>query len=96
MLSNGETSAPALHQRKKGIHDPGETHHRVFRSGMGSPHKVDQIEMVQRCTARFVCNNHSHHNNVTAMLNKLQWDSLAQWRARAQVTMMYRISNNLV
>ena len=32
---------------------------------------IDQIEMVQCCVARFVCNNYSCHSSVTAMLNKL-------------------------
>jgi len=58
--------------------------------------KIDQIEMVQRRAARFVTNNYSRHSSVTAMLQKLQWDNLAQRRARAKVTMLYKITNSLV
>ena len=33
-------------------------------------------EKIQRCAARFVLNDYSHHSNVTNMLSRLQWDSL--------------------
>ena len=32
-------------------------------------------EKIQRCAARFVLNDYSHHSNVTNMLSRLQWDS---------------------
>jgi len=35
-------------------------------------------------------------SSVTAMLQKLQWDSLQQWRARSRVLMLYRIRNGLI
>jgi len=57
---------------------------------------VNKIEAVQRSAARFACRDHKHTSSVTAMLQKLQWDSLQERRAHSRVIMLYRIRNGLV
>ena len=57
---------------------------------------VHPLDMVQRCCARFVYQDFSRESNVTRMLNRLQWDTLAHRRAKAKVTMLYRVVNQLV
>ena len=51
---------------------------------------------VQRSAARFAWRDHKHTSSVTAMLQKLQWDSLQERRAHSRVIMLYRIRNDLV
>ena len=41
-------------------------------------------------------NNYSRESSVTAMLEELKMDSLQHRRATAKVTMMYRITNQLI
>jgi len=53
-------------------------------------------EAVQRSAARFTCHDYRRTTSVTAMLQKLQWDSLQQRRARSRVLMLYGIHNGLV
>ena len=57
---------------------------------------ITKVESVQRSAARFTCHDYRRSSSVTAMLQKLQWDSLQQRRARSRVLMLYRIRNGLV
>jgi len=57
---------------------------------------INKVESVQRNAARFTCPDYRRTSSVTAMLQKLQWDSLQQRRARSRVLIMYRIRNGLV
>ena len=69
-----------------------------YCSTVWSPYQqklVHDIEMVQRRAARFVMNMYGRES-VTALLEKLEWEELAQRRLKAQVTMTYKILNGLV
>jgi len=55
-----------------------------------------KVEAVQQITPCFTCHEYSRTTSVTAMLQKLQWDTLQQRRARSRVLMLYRIRNGLV
>ena len=55
-----------------------------------------KIEQVQRRAARYVTNNYRNTSSVTAMLNHLQWPTLENRRNISRVTMLYKITNNLV
>ena len=57
---------------------------------------VNKIETVQRSAARLACRDHKPTSSVTAMLQKLQWDSLQERRAHSRVIMLFRIRNSLV
>ena len=57
---------------------------------------INKVESVQRNAADFTCSDYRRTSSVTAMLRKLQWDSLQQRRARSRVLMLYRIRNGLV
>lgn len=58
--------------------------------------KIHKVEMVQRRAARYVTNDYSSTSSVTSMLENLQWETLETRRAKAQVTMLYKINNDLV
>jgi hypothetical protein len=70
-----------------------------YCSSVWSPYtkaQVKKLEMVQRRAARYVTNRYHNTSSVTSMLDHLQWDTLEQRRERIQLTMLYKISNNLV
>ena len=56
----------------------------------------NKIEMGQRRTARFACNNYRREASVTNMLDELGWRSLKKRRADQRLIMLYKIVNNLV
>ena len=64
-----------------------------------NPHKkehIKKLEMVQRRAARFVTSRFHNTSSVTDMLNQLQWDTLEVRRCKLQLTMFYKIVNNIV
>ena len=64
-----------------------------------NPHTNDQtrkLEMVQRRAARYVTNRYHNTSSVTSMLDHLQWETLESRRSKAQLTMLYKIVNDLV
>ncbi|XP_072179000.1 uncharacterized protein [Diadema setosum] len=61
-----------------------------------SQENIRKLEMVQRRCACFVLGDYHRESSVTAMLNKLQWDTLQERRAQQRVYMMYSILNGLV
>ena len=54
------------------------------------------IEQVQRRAARYVCGLHSRHESVTAMIRRLQWETLESRRNKSRVTMLYKILTDQV
>jgi len=64
-----------------------------------SPYHKEQIhdlEMVQRRAARYVTNRYHNTSSVTSMLEHLQWETLESRRTKAKLTMVYKITNDLV
>ena len=57
---------------------------------------INQLEMVQRRAARYVCNRHHNTSSVTNMLCTLGWRSLADRRRDARLCLLYKIAHNLV
>ena len=60
---------------------------------------TQRVWMVQRCTARWVCSKHRQGHNCTGpteMINHLSWPSLELRRKVAWLTLLYKMSNNLV
>jgi len=58
--------------------------------------KITKIEAVQRSAARFTCRDYKRTSSITAMLQKLQYDSLQLRQARSRVLMLYRVRYSLV
>ena len=54
----------------------------------------DKIEMVQRRAARYATNRYRNKSSVTDMLEDLSWETLETRRAKSQVTMMYKITQD--
>ena len=50
-----------------------------------------QVEMVQRRSARYVCNRYHNTSSVTNMLDELAWPTLESRRKSSRLCMMYRI-----
>ena len=55
-----------------------------------------KIEMIQRRAARYVSNRYHNTSSVSSMLQDLGWESLENRRQKLQLTMFYKIVNNLV
>ena len=67
-----------------------------YCSTIWSPHQqnlVHDLEMVQHRAARFVKNLYGQQS-VTAMLRDLSWETLAQRRLKAQVTMTLCVTHS--
>jgi hypothetical protein len=70
-----------------------------YSAAVWDPHTIkgtNTIEMVQRRAARWACNRFNNTSSVTDMLNHLGWRTLEQRRADQRLTMLYKITNNLV
>jgi hypothetical protein len=61
-------------------------------------HKTNQkrLEAEQNRAARFVVNDYRRTTSMTGIINQLRWDALAERRAKAKVTMVYRMLTGLV
>ena len=57
---------------------------------------IKKLEMVQRRAARFVTNRFHNTSSVSDMLEHLKWDTLEARRCKLQLTMFYKIVNNIV
>ena len=72
-----------------------------YASTVWDPHKkqdVDLLETVQRKAARYACNCYLERSpgTVTALLERLQWESLEKRRSLSRLGMLYKIENGLV
>ena len=56
---------------------------------------VDNIEKVQRRSARYVLNDYRSDSSVTAIINNLNWESLEDRRNKASLHTFYKMFNNL-
>ena len=72
------------------------TQSRTDLSGPPPFYRSHCLEMVQRRGARYVSNKHNNTSSVDNMLNKLEWRTLEDRRRAARLTMLYKISNDLV
>ena len=54
------------------------------------------VEMIQRKAARFCMNNYRGESSVTELIETLGWDSLQIRRKQARLSLMYKLSNNLI
>ena len=55
-----------------------------------------QLEMVQRCAARFVCNRYRQTSSVTNMMAGLDWNPLINRRRAFRLSMFYKMHSGLV
>ena len=64
-----------------------------------SPHNRDQIkkvEMVQHRAARFATNRYGNTSSVTSMLDHLKWETLETRRAKIQLSLLYKVVEDLI
>ena len=57
---------------------------------------TQRLEMVQRRAARYVLRRYHNTSSVSDMLDHLQWPTLAQRRCCYRLTLLYKITHNLV
>ena len=71
-----------------------------YCSSVWSPHHKDQkqqkLEMVQRRAAMYTTNRFGNTSSVTSMLQHLQWESLESRRAKIQLTLFFKVVNDLI
>ena len=70
-----------------------------YCSSIWAPHTkqhIDKIESVQRRAARYVTKRYHNTSSVTSILNHLNWNTLENRRNINRVTMLYKITHNLV
>ena len=70
-----------------------------YSCNVWDPHTKDQqqkLEKVQRREARYVQNNHDYTSSTTAMINTLQWPTLAERRLKTRLVLFYKIVHCLV
>ena len=64
-----------------------------------SPYKkehIHKLEMVQRCAAWFVTTRFHNTSSVIDMIDWLQWETLEAIRCKLQLTLFYKLVNNIV
>ena len=76
------------------IQSPDKTQIRIRICGLVTM-AVDNIERVQRRSARYVLNDYRSDSSVTAMINHLNWESLEDRRNKASLHTFYKMFNNL-
>ena len=57
---------------------------------------IQKIEMIQRRAARYVSNPFRNTSSVSSMLVALQWEPLESRRTKPQLTLLFKIINDLV
>ena len=70
-----------------------------YCASVWNPHHsqlVQKLEMVQRRAARNTTRRYRNTSSVTDMLESLNWKSLQSRRTKIQLTMLFKIINNLV
>ena len=70
-----------------------------YCSTLWDPHSkcaTQRLEMVQRRSARYVLRRYHNISSVSDMLDHLQWPTLAQRRCCYRLTLLYKITYNLV
>ena len=70
-----------------------------YCSSVWNPHQKDQIrklETIQRRAARYTTNRYRNTNRAFSMLDHLQWESLESRRSKIQMTLLYKIVNDMI
>ena len=70
-----------------------------YCSSVWNPHQKDRIrklEMIQRRAARYTTNRYRNTSSVSSMLDHLQWESLESRRSKIQLTLLYKIVNDMI
>ena len=57
---------------------------------------IQKIEMIQCRAARYVSNRFRNTSSISSMLDALQWESLESRRTKIQLTLLFKITNDLV
>jgi hypothetical protein len=75
---------------------PGRVKTKTIKLVFGTKDQQQKLEKVQRREARYVHNNHDYTSSTTAMINTLQWPTLAERRLKTRLVLFYKIVHCLV
>jgi hypothetical protein len=70
-----------------------------YCASIWNPHhkqSIQKLEMTQRRAARYTTNIYTTTSSVNEMLQQLKWETLESRRTKIQLTMFYKIVNNLM
>ena len=67
-----------------------------YCSTVWNPYQKDQTHKLEMAQQRYITNRYHNTSSVSDMLDHLDMESLESRRIKAQLTMMFRIINNLV
>ena len=70
-----------------------------YASTVWSPHTatdITKLEAVQRRSARWATRDYQRNSSVTQMIKDINWRTLEQRRIDSQLTLMYKITYDLV
>jgi hypothetical protein len=70
-----------------------------YSCSVWDPHTKDQqqkLEKLQHRVARYVQNNYDYTSSTMAMINTLQWPTLAEHRLKTRLVLFYKIVHCLV
>ena len=70
-----------------------------YMSEVWDPHyqkHTHVVEVIQRKAGRFCMNNYRHKSSVTEHIEPLGWDSLQLRLKQPRLSLMYKLSNNLI
>ena len=69
-----------------------------YMSEVWDPHyqNTHVVEVIQRKAGRFCMNNYRHKSSVTEHIEPLGWDSLQLRLKQPRLSLMYKLSNNLI
>ena len=70
-----------------------------YCSSVWNPHQkelIRKLEMIQRIAARYTTSRYRNTSSVSSMLEHLQWEYLESRRTKIQLTLLYKVVNDLV
>ena len=69
---------------------------RLFGTRTRIKDQIRKLEMIQRRAARYMTNRYRNTSSVSSMLDHLQWESLESRRSKIQLTLLYKIVNDMI
>ncbi|XP_052269835.1 uncharacterized protein LOC127871151 [Dreissena polymorpha] len=82
--------------KRKVIDGSYSIHGQVLKQANTAKTNIDKLEKVQRRAARFCTGHFKQASSVTAMMKRLEWDTLEARRQHSKAVMMFSFVNNLV
>ena len=96
MFYQKKSKSTITNNKRMSISNPNKTQIRILLHCLGSSHKnenINSLEKVQRRAARYTCNRHHNTSSVSEMLNTMNWQTLQERRLRTRLIMFHKVIN---